>query len=342
MLTVYSPAHQRHNPSLELLDGKYVSPVESPQRVSEILQAIATTQLGPTLEAQNLGLEAILRIHDADYVEFLSTAWSEWVVSHGTYDALPLSATTRSFRSDRRPRCIEGKLSYYSFDAGTPLTAGTWDAAIASAHVALTAQAHLEQGSVFALCRPPGHHATQNLYGGYCFLNNAAIAAQALRDRGAERVAILDIDYHHGNGTQSIFYDRSDVLFLSIHADPADDYPFFSGYADEGGIAQGDGFNHNYPLPLGTQWHLYQDALHTALHRIRQFGPDALVISLGVDTFEGDPIAKFCLHTDDYRAIGALIASLSRPVLFVMEGGYAMEAIGQNVVALLRGYQDHA
>ena len=217
-------------------------------------------------------------------------------------------------------------MGYYSFDAGTPITAGTWQAAQSSADVAVTSARLLAEGghpAIFALCRPPGHHAATDLYGGYCFLNNAAIAAQYLIDGGAERVAILDVDYHHGNGTQAIFYDRPDVLFLSLHGDPREEYPFFLGWADERGDGPGEGFNVNYPLPWGTGFPAWSEALEDACKRVADYAPDVLLVSLGVDTFKGDPISKFRLESDDFTAYGARIARLGLPTLFVMEGGYA-------------------
>ena len=232
-------------------------------------------------------------------------------------------------------------MGYYSFDAGTPITAGTWQAAQSSADVAVTAAKLLAEGghpAIFALCRPPGHHAAADLYGGYCFLNNAAIAAQYLIDGGAERVAILDVDYHHGNGTQAIFYDRPDVLFLSLHGDPREEYPFFLGWADERGDGPGEGFNVNYPLPWGTGFPAWSEALEDACKRVADYAPDVLLVSLGVDTFKGDPISKFRLESDDFTTYGARIARLGLPTLFVMEGGYAVEQVGVNTVNVLQGF----
>ena len=192
--------------------------------------------------------------------------------------------------------------------------------------------------AVFSLCRPPGHHAATAAMGGYCYLNNAAIAVQYLVDQGRARVAILDVDYHHGNGTQEIFYSRGDVLFLSLHADPRVEYPYFLGYADERGAGAGLGFTHNYPLPHGTTWEAYGPALDDACAKVEAFRPDALVVSLGVDTYEHDPISQFRLRTEDFPKIGARIAAARAPTLFVMEGGYAVEDIGVNAVNVLTGF----
>ncbi|MFM7423705.1 MAG: histone deacetylase family protein [Elainella sp.] len=342
MLTVYSADHRFQNARYELIDGKLLPPVENPQRAEKVLEQIQQTGLGAVLPALDFGLEPILRVHRPDYVQFLQTAWQDWVAVRGEYDALPLNWAVRSMRHDRVPEAIDGKLSYYSFDAGTPITSGTWQAITAAANVALTAQVQIGQGApaAFALCRPPGHHAATDFYGGYCFFNNAAIAAQAFRDGGAERVVILDVDYHHGNGTQAIFYQRPDVFFLSLHGHPKQEYPYFLGYEDEVGEGEGEGFNQNYPLLWGTDWPNYRTALDDAILRIQRYSPDALVVSLGVDTFELDPISKFRFKSADYLQLGRAIGQLKRPTLFVMEGGYALEQIGENVVNVLLGFKD--
>jgi acetoin utilization deacetylase AcuC-like enzyme len=189
-----------------------------------------------------------------------------------------------------------------------------------------------------ALTRPPGHHAGADFFGGYCFLNNAALAAQALRDSGAKRVAVLDVDYHHGNGTQSLFYERPDVLTVSIHGDPRTEYPFFLGHADERGEGDGFGHNLNLPLPAGTGFATWRSALMQALEHIGHYGADALVVALGVDTYEGDPISRFTLASDDYLSVGRDLASLHLPTALTLEGGYAVAAMGVNVVNVLEGF----
>jgi len=235
---------------------------------------------------------------------------------------------------------IDGKLGYFAMAIETAITSGTWEAACCSAACAQTAQQLVSAGEAvaFALCRPPGHHAAADLYGGYCFLNNAAIAAQGFLDSGAQRVAILDVDFHHGNGTQDIFYQRDDVLFLSLHGDPAHAFPHFLGYADETGTGKGDGYNFNYPMPPGTLYSQWHAALQQAMSQIRQYNPDVLVVSLGVDTFHNDPISFFKLQSTDFTHYGAELATLDTPTLFVMEGGYAVEEIGVNTVNVLEGF----
>lgn len=337
MITVYSPDHALHHGRAELIDGQLLPPVEKPERATIILSHIQEAQLGTVLPPQEFRLEPILRVHDQAFVTFLERAWDVWRAGHGERDALPLNWPSRSFRQ-RIPESILGQLSYYSFDAATPITAGTYRAARTAVNVALTAAEYVRNGRhAFALCRPPGHHAAKDLYGGYCFLNNAAVTAQAFIDAGA-RVAVLDVDYHHGNGTQSIFYDRDDVLFVSLHADPAHEYPYFLGYADEHGVGLGAGFNLNIPLPHGTAWPAYQAGLERALNRIKRFAPDVLVVSLGVDTAEGDPISLFRLQMDDFSRLGEQIKGLAVPTLLVMEGGYATGRMGQLVVKVLEAF----
>ena len=234
---------------------------------------------------------------------------------------------------------IDAKLGPYSFDASSPIAAGTWEGAYWSAQTSLTALDAVLAGdrAAFALCRPPGHHCGPDYLGGYCYLNNAAIAAEAGAAAG-RRVAILDVDYHHGNGTQDIFYARGDVLFVSIHADPRMDYPYFWGHADETGEGDGEGATLNLPLPRGTDLAAYLPALDAALERIAAFAPDLLVVSYGADTFAGDPISHFRLETPDYATIARRIASLGLPALVVMEGGYAIDALGANVASFLAGF----
>jgi acetoin utilization deacetylase AcuC-like enzyme len=341
MKTIYSERHRLQDGKAELIDGQLLPCFEQPLRAELIVARVREVGLGEVFSPDEHGLEPLRRVHAEPFLRFLEGAWEAWVAEHGAWDALPLCWPTRGLRQVE-PDSIDGKLSYFSFDAGTPITAGTWQAARSAADVALTGAQLIASGAeraAFALCRPPGHHAARDCYGGYCFLNNAAIAAQALRDRGAARVAILDVDYHHGNGTQAIFYDRADVLFLSLHADPRQEFPFFLGHADETGTGAGAGCNRNYPLPWGTGFEVWSAALADACGHIEAFRPDALVVSLGVDTFEQDPISRFRLQAEDFPKAGARIARLGLPTLFVMEGGYAIEAIGVNAVAVLTGFE---
>jgi acetoin utilization deacetylase AcuC-like enzyme len=344
MRTYYTDGHHLHAPLAEFEGGRLTPAVEVPRRADEILREIKRRDLGEIVTPQHFGFEPILRVHDPDFVRFLEVAHPRWEQKYGSESAaaLPSSFPVRHLRA-LPTEDIDAQLGFYGFDTATPITPGTWTAARAAANVALSAAQGIFKGAhaAFALCRPPGHHAASDLYGGYCYLNNAAIAAQWLLDQGM-RPAVLDVDYHHGNGTQSIFYGRSDVLFASVHADPNYAYPHFLGFADENGEGDGDGFNLNLPLPVGTEWSAYQPALRTALDKVRRFGADAVVVSLGVDTYEKDPISKFRLKRDDYLRMGEMLASLKRPCLFVMEGGYAVEDIGEITVNVLESFNGKA
>jgi acetoin utilization deacetylase AcuC-like enzyme len=338
--TIYSDAHHAHRINVELYGSALVPCFEQPVRAEAVRAHIVASKLGPIIAPVDHGLDPITAIHAHDYVRFLQIAWRDWIAEGGQGDAFSGCTPMRDM-SRRVPTSIHGRLGYYSFDSSAPITAGTWTAAYAAAQVALTGADLIAGGehSAFALCRPPGHHASKAYFGGYCYLNNAAIAAQSLLDRGMKRVAMLDVDFHHGNGTQSIFYDRDDVLFVSIHGDPNEEYPYFSGHAEETGSGRGAGCNVNYPLPPGTGADRWFEALDAALVCIRGFGPEALVVSLGVDTFEHDPISSFKLRSDDYLRLGAALRTLALPALFAMEGGYAVDAIGANITNTLIGFE---
>lgn len=324
--------------------GELVPCFEVAARADGVLEVLGRRQLGPIEAPQAFDDSALMRVHAPRYVEFLRGAWDEWASlapDNHLRDALPSVWPVRCHRSDVLPENFAARMGLFSFDAGTPLTAGTWRAARTGAWCALSAVGKVLSGdrAAFALTRPPGHHAGHDFFGGYCFINNAAIAAQAFRDGGAGRVAVLDIDYHHGNGTQAIFYDRADVFFASVHGDPRTEYPFYLGYADECGEGAGWGFNLNLPLGRGSDFFAWREALLCALRGIASFGAEALVVSLGVDTFEGDPISGFRLRSDDYLRIGALLASMGLPTVFIFEGGYAVAEIGVNTANVLQGFE---
>jgi acetoin utilization deacetylase AcuC-like enzyme len=347
MRTVYNDRHALHHGKVEMFRGELVPCFEVPARADYVLQELKARGLGAIEGPAEFDDAAVTRVHAPRYVEFLSNAWNEWVAldpANAGRDALPSYWPIRGFRSDVLPASFPARMGLFSYDAGSPLTAGTWTAARAGAACALTAARRVLEGerAAFALTRPPGHHAGVDFFGGYCFLNNAAIAAQGLRDAGVERVAILDIDYHHGNGTQAIFYERADVQFTSLHGDPHTEYPYYLGYADERGAGAGLGFNHNLPLARGTDFSTWRAALATALRHIADFKPGALVVSLGLDTFAGDPIAGFTLATPDYLRIGEDLARAGLPTVFVFEGGYAVAEVGTNAVNVLDGFTQKA
>jgi acetoin utilization deacetylase AcuC-like enzyme len=339
MKIVYSDAHRAHSGAFEVSFGALVPMYEAPDRIDVIRAQLLESGLTDFMPAEPFAEAPMLAVHEPDYVRFLSQFWSLWKAEGGHDYALPYSFRARGMR-DRVPLSVHGRLGHYCFDMALPFVEGSWNAIRASADTALTGQHLVATGerAVFALCRPPGHHAMPDMGGGYCFLNNAAMAAQAFIDQGAKRVAVLDIDYHHGNGTQTIFYPRGDVLFVSLHGDPDWEYPYFLGYADETGAGAGEGCNANFPLPMETAWDRYGDALRAAVGRIVAFSPDALVVSLGVDTYKDDPVSRFRLESDDFTRVGAEIGHIAVPTLFVMEGGYAMQELGINVVNVLTGY----
>ena len=343
MITFYNHLHAQHRGQFEMYRGALVPCFEVPERADQVLAELQLRQMRTVLPPQAFDDAVLERIHSPRYLRFLSSAWDQWVAldpAHSSKDILPSVWPTRSFRTDIEPDNFAAKMGLYSFDAGTPLTAGTWVAARAGAHCALSAAQQLVQGerAAFALSRPPGHHAGADFFGGYCFLNNAALAAQHLRDAGLAKVAVLDIDYHHGNGTQSIFYDRADVFFASIHGDPRTEFPFYLGHADECGAGAGLGTNLNLPLPRGTGFEVWSQALDTALQAIAKFGANALVVSLGMDTFAGDPISGFTLASADYLRVGQRIAQAGLPTALVFEGGYAVAEVGVNAVNVLEGF----
>lgn len=334
MRSFFDPRQLAHAPALELHNGGFVPFAEAPARAGAIRAALGTVE--PAFDHGEAPLRAV---HSEAYLAFLWSAHKDWRAAGREGDAAGYAwpvVGRRPLSLDR----IDARLGQYSFDASSPIAAGTWDSAYWSAQTALTALDAVLAGdrAAFALCRPPGHHAGADYLGGYCYLNNAAIAAEAARAAGRERVAILDVDYHHGNGTQDIFYARSDVLFVSIHADPRMDYPYYWGHADEIGTSDGEGATLNLPLPRGTALAAYLPALETALARISAFAPDLLILSYGADTFAEDPISFFRLETPDYTDIARRIAGLGLPTTIVMEGGYAVGALGANTAAFLAGF----
>ena len=329
MRCFFDERQRAHAPSLEFFNGGLHPAAECLERVDSILSAI-----GPVEQPADHGLAPIERVHSADYLAFLQSAYADWRSAGRDGDAFPYAFPVVGRRPLALDR-IDARLGQFAFDTATPICAGTWDAAYWGAQSALSALDVLLAGDrhAFAFSRPPGHHAGCDYMGGYSYLNNAAIAAEAALAAG-RRVAILDIDYHHGNGTQDIFQGRDDILFASIHADPRMDYPYFWGHADESG-----GNILNVPLPRGTDWHSYALALAQALDWIEKGAPDLLIVSYGADTYAGDPISHFKLETADYPKMARRIASLRLPTLIVMEGGYALDALGANVAVFLGGFE---
>ena len=331
---VYSEHHRRHDTAGVLVEGRPLGSFELPERVEIILAALQAAGLGPVLSPRDHGLAPILALHDPEYVQFLRTVYDEQAAFYG--EPGPVVTWTFAGRhAARKPRTFHGLKGYYAFGWGTPVLEGTWPAAYWSAQCALTAAGLVLEGEplAYALCRPPGHHAAADLYGGYCYLNNAALAAHSLLPAG--RVAILDVDYHHGNGTQLLFYEHPDVLYCSLHAHPDEDYPYYWGDVDEQGSGAGEGTNYNWPLPRDTDDERYLSALDEALAVVQGWMPRYLVLSVGLDGLEGDPEGSFRLTLNGLQQVGLRIAALALPTVVVQEGGYRPETLGESAVTFL-------
>jgi acetoin utilization deacetylase AcuC-like enzyme len=334
---LYPAAHGGHDPELEFAGGLLRNYVECPQRVDLIrdglLSAGLVTDLGPV---GSISAEEVLETHDKEMVVCLETA-SRGIAAADDYSYAGVFAVrTEMARVAANPVHPFG---YYCFDSDTPIGRATWEAALSSAGTAAAGAALIvEDGAccAYALCRPPGHHAGSGFYGGYCYLNNAGIATKRLLALG--KVAIVDIDYHHGNGTQEIFWDEARVMFGSLHGDPDFAFPFYSGYADETGGPEAPGTNVNMPLPAGTDGKAYLAALDHLLEQVSAFDPATLVVSVGFDTYVGDPLSTFELEVDDYARIGARLAQLDRATLLVQEGGYCLKTLGTLAENLLLGF----
>jgi len=335
MKTIYSKKHKRHATDLVSYDGYPFITEEVPARAELILKAIEIAELGEVLPPEDFGMQPILAVHDPGYIDYLRTAFQTHQALFDT-DEPVIPHTFAVSRRARKPNSFIGLRGYYSFGTGTPILEGTWEAAYWAAQTALTAAQRVLQGenSCYALCRPPGHHAAADLYDGSCFLNNAAIAASYML-KETDRVAVLDIDFHHGNGTQEIFYNHPDVLFCSIHGHPDQSYPYFWGLEEETGEGAGIGTNYNLPLPTGTGDEEYLAALEKALQKIRDFQPGFLVVSAGFDLIKGDPIGAFNISVKGLALISSKIASLNLPTVIVQEGGYLMEQLGNLAATFL-------
>jgi acetoin utilization deacetylase AcuC-like enzyme len=330
----FDPRQLAHAPLQEMHNGAFVPYAETPARAHALCSGVQATQ-APT----DHGEGPILKVHDAGYIEYLKTAHQRWTAAGRPGDVMGYVWPIVRRRALNLTR-IDALAGQYSMDSSTPLTADSWTSAYWSTQCALSALDTVLAGDrvSIGLCRPPGHHAGADYLGGYCFINQAAVAAQAAREGGIERVAILDIDYHHGNGTQDIFWDRGDVFYASVHADPATDFPFYWGHADETGEGDGAGTTLNLPLPQGTEIRAFRAAQSKALAAISRFKPGLLIVSFGADTFVGDPISSFALQTADYAVLARDIAAAELPTVVLTEGGYAVDKLGENLASFLSGF----
>jgi acetoin utilization deacetylase AcuC-like enzyme len=337
MKTFYAAEQKRHDPKMFLSSGAQKPNPEQPERVERLLAGARAA--GCAVERpQNHGLGPVAAVHSPEYLDFLERIYERWQRIDGA-SAEVIPNIHPIARNGTRPLSAAGQAGYHMADTSCPISAETWDSALWSAWSAVGAAEAVMGGapSAYALCRPPGHHAFADVAGGFCFINNSAVAAQTLRNQAA-RVAILDVDLHHGNGTQGVFYARPDVLTVSIHADPVRFYPFFWGHADERGEGAGLGYNFNLPLERKSGDAVFLDALQTALRRIRAFAPEALVVALGLDAFEGDPFGGLSVSTPGFARIGETIAGLGLPTVIVQEGGYLCDELGDNLTAFLTGF----
>ena len=346
MLIVHTDKHLLHNPKKYFSMGKMGNYPEQPSRIETILKAIRKRKVGELVEPTDFGLDPILKVHSKEYVKYLNCAFEEWIRVGGSKNGVIPDTFAVHIDNVYRDITINSgnilaQMGVFTFDAATVIAKDTYTAAYEAAQVAITAVDMLvsqKLSSAFALTRPPGHHSSEELLGGFCFFNNAAILTRHLIDKYDAKVAILDIDYHHGNGTQEIFYENSNPLFVSIHNEASD--PYFWGSKEFTGKGEGEGFNHNIELPNYTGDAVYLQALEETIDaKIKPFKPDYFVVSLGVDTFVGDPVGTFTLTSECFTKIGQLLRTVDVPTVFVMEGGYDSPHLGTNVCNVLQGFE---
>ncbi len=339
MIVYTDPSHRRHDPvELHRFGGKMLPPAEVAERAERILRGLGAVGGFELRRPPPVDRELLLTVHTERYLAFLEHAHARWREVTGSPEDAEAVAYIRPLPNTpwSEPVSVLAEMGRFSNDVD-PILAGTWVAARSAASCAAAAAEAVIGGApaAYALCRPPGHHAAPEVYGGYCFLNNGAIAASRLTLAG-RRVAIIDVDTHHGNGTQTVFWDRGDVLTVSIHGDPNEHFPFFLGHVDEVGAGEGDGANRNFPLPTGTTWPAYSEALEAAVATAHRYGADTLVVALGVDTHVDHGV--LALERDDYPRLGAALAGLGLPTVFVQEGGYEPGVLERDVPAVLTAF----
>jgi len=338
MKVIYHPEQRKHYPAHAQSGGIPQPNPERPERIDVLLGGAQS--VGLEIDSpRDYGLEPVAAVHTGEYIHFLKNIYTRWQSIPGAAkEVIP------NVHPDRRavtyPQSIIGQVGYHTYDTACPISSDTFESSYWSTQTAVHGARQLLNGdaAAYALCRPPGHHASADMAGGFCYFNNSAIAAQSLRDQ-CRRTVIIDVDLHHGNGTQAIFYHRDDVLTISIHADPAQFYPYYWGYADERGEGPGLGYNLNLPIPVGTGDEGFMAALETGINRIKQFKPDALIIALGLDGFKNDPFAGLAITTYGFSTIGAALAKLKLPTLIVQEGGYLCPELGDNLASFVDSFK---
>lgn len=337
MKTFFADEQKRHDPSFFLSSGAAQPNPEQPARVERLLAGARAAGM-EIVRPKDHGLAPVAAVHTPEYLDFLSRIYERWQRIEGaSAEVIPNIHPTS--RTGSYPASAVGQAGYHLADTSCPISEHTFESARWSASTAVSSAEAVMAGErwSYALCRPPGHHAFRDVAGGFCFLNNSGIAAQHLLG-SAKRVAIVDVDLHHGNGTQDMFYERADVLTASIHADPARFYPFFWGYADERGEGPGLGYNLNLPLPRKSGDDVFLEALAVALRRVAAFSPDALVVALGLDAFEKDPFGGLSVSTSGFARIAEAIGALRLPTVIVQEGGYLCDELGDNLKSFLTGF----
>ena len=343
MRAFHHPDQARHTPRFFLTRGEVRPNFEVPERAASLLAGLEALRILPEVAAP-AGPAALTRVHAADYVEYLAAAAAAWsALADGGPEVVANihPAPEMLANGARAGDHVIGRAGWYSADSACPIGPGTWEASLSAAGVALAAAAEAAAGrTAYALCRPPGHHAYAARAGGHCYVNNAALAVEALRAAGAKRVATLDIDSHHGNGTQGIFWERGDVLTVSAHGDPSRYYPWYVGHAGERGAGAGEGRNINLPLAIGSGDAAWLEAVDRGARAVREFGADALVVSLGFDASEFEPLNALTVTADGFARAGALIAGLGLPSAIIQEGGYNIDLLGSLLQRFLTGWSE--
>lgn len=336
MKTFFHPKQKLHHPKSYFSRGQMRVPQEIPERAVQILKGLAQLNL-PVTEPADYGIAPLQAVHDPKYLTYLETAHQRWTANGPEWGEEVMSNVY--VRTPNALRGILGETGRYLADGSCPVGPDTWTSSYWAAQSAVAATKAVLDGDqkAYALCRPPGHHTRKDAAGGFCYINNAAISAELLRQK-YKRVVILDTDMHHGQGVQEIFYDRDDVYYISVHGDPTNFYPATAGFDDEGGVSSGEGYNLNLPMPHGSSEAVFFERVQQALQALRDFKPDAIVLALGFDVYKDDPQAKVAVTTEGFGRLGREIGALNLPTVVVQEGGYHLETLAANTVSFFNGF----